>query len=58
MYHLLSCLKKIPLYRYFSDFKSHCGFSIAGSIAGSQFEKGICVLNLKYIKWKCFLGIL
>ena len=33
MYHLLSCLrkKKIPLYRHFSDFKSHCGFSIAGA---------------------------
>ena len=33
MYHLLSCLrkKKLPLYRHFSDFKSHCGFSIAGA---------------------------
>ena len=23
--------KKLPLYRHFSDFKSHCGFSIAGA---------------------------
>ena len=22
---------KLPLYRHFSDFKSHCGFSIAGA---------------------------
>ena len=35
VYHLLSCLRKkkknLPLYRHFSDFKSHCGFSIAGA---------------------------
>ena len=36
MYHLLSCLGKIlPLYRHFSDFKSHCRYSIAG--AGYKF---------------------
>ena len=23
--------KILPLYRHFSDFKSHCGFSIAGA---------------------------
>ena len=23
--------KNLPLYRHFSDFKSHCGFSIAGA---------------------------
>ena len=34
--------KILPLYRHFSDFKSHCGFSIAGaSYTIFQFKKGI-----------------
>ena len=44
MYHLLNCLRKkfLPLYRHFSDFKSHSGFSIAGAgYTIFQFEKGI-----------------
>ena len=32
----------LPLYRHFSDCKSHFGFSIAGAVTHfSQFEKGI-----------------
>ena len=62
MYHLLRCLR--------NKFYHYIGISVILSpIAGflslvrvtqfSQFEKGIlCVLNHKYIKWKCFLGIL
>ena len=34
--------KILPLYRHFSDFKSHCGFSIAGAgYTIFQFENGI-----------------
>ena len=44
MYHLLKLFKKkiLPLYRHFSDLKSHCVFSIAGAgFTIFQFEKGI-----------------
>ena len=63
MYHLLSCLRKIflPLYRHFSDFKSHCEFFLnrwCGLHNFPSLRRVFCVLNHKYIKWKCFLGIL
>ena len=68
MYHLLSCLRK-KFYRYIGIsviLSPTAGFlsPIAGFLSlvrvtqFSQFGKGICVLNQKYIKWKCFLGIL
>ena len=40
-------------------FPSYSFLSLVRVTQFSQFEKGIlCVLNHKYIKWKCFLGIL
>ena len=61
MYHLLSCLRK-NFYRYIGIsviLSPIAGFlSLVRVTQVSQFEKGICVLNHKYIKWKCFLGIL
>ena len=61
MYHLLSCLRK-TFYRYIGIsviLSPIAGFlSLVRVTQFSQFEKGILCLNHKYIKWKCFLGIL
>ena len=61
MYHLLSCLRK-KNYRYIGIsviLSPIAGFlSLVRVAQFSYFEKGIFVLNHKYIKWKCFLGIL
>ena len=57
-------LFKIYFYRYIGIsviFKSQHGFSIAGAgyTLKLPFLKSVfCVLNHKYIEWKCFLGIL
>ena len=58
VYHLLSCLRKTN-YRYIGIsvplrvFYRWCGLHNFLSL-----RRVFCVLNHKYIKWKCFLGIL
>ena len=48
---------KLPLYRHFSVLSPIAGFlSLVRVTQFFQFEKVFCVLNHKYIKWKCFLG--
>ena len=61
MYHLLSCLKKtftaISAFQWF--LSPIAGFlSLVRVTQFSSFRRVVCVLNHKYIKWKCFLGIL
>ena len=57
MYHLLNCLRK-QNYRYIGIsviLSPIAGFlSLVRVTQFFQFEKVFCVLNHKYIKWKCF----
>ena len=59
MYHLLNCLRK-QNYRYIGIsviLSPIAGFlSLVRVTQFLQFEKVFCVLNHKYIKWKCFFG--
>ena len=51
-------LFKTIFYRYIDNsliFKSQCGF---GLHILPRLGRVFCVFNRKYIKWKCFLGIL
>ena len=59
MYHLLNCLRK-QNYRYIGIsviLSPIAGFlSLVRVTQFFQFEKVFCVLNHKYMKWKCFFG--
>ena len=51
--------KILPVCRHFGDFKSHWVFyRWCGLHNFPILRRVFCVLNHKYIKWKCFLGIL
>ena len=51
--------KILPLYRHFSDLSPIAGFlSLVRVTQFSSLRRVFRVLNHKYIKLKCFLGIL
>ena len=63
MYHFYLVVKDkfLSLYRHFSDFLKvplRVSISGAGLHIFPSLRRVFGVLNHKYIKWKCFLGIL